>query len=144
MTRGLVELRKDVVEIDAIIGKAVEQSRLQLDRKMHRLAVHNEGSHPFVMGDRNCLVQGIVNLLNNAAKYMPEGRRVTLAIRTEGERVLVEVEDSGISQHQAAAPRLQAVHTGRAEAQSCPGRPGHWDRLGQNHRQLTRRRHHGE
>jgi CheY-like chemotaxis protein/anti-sigma regulatory factor (Ser/Thr protein kinase) len=48
------------------------------------------------MGDKKRLVQVIVNLLNNAAKYTREGGQLLLKTEVRGVHVLIEVADNGI------------------------------------------------
>jgi signal transduction histidine kinase len=60
----------------------------------------------WVEGDRARLKQVIVNLLDNAIKYTPEGGTVTLSVRTEDKQALLEVTDTGIGIPAAALPRL--------------------------------------
>jgi signal transduction histidine kinase len=96
VTQGLVDLKMSIVDLDAIIDSAVEQARpLVLSRK-HALVVRHDHRAASVIGDRNRLVQVIVNLLNNAAKYTPDGGAITLAVHTDGKRVVVDVEDNGM------------------------------------------------
>jgi len=96
VTRGLVALNRDVVDLRAVVDSAVEQSRPLLESRKHVLVVHAEGDHPRVMGDRNRLVQIIANVLNNAAKYTPDGGRISLSLQHDARRVMVEVRDNGI------------------------------------------------
>lgn len=49
-----------------------------------------------VKGDRDRIQQAFGNLLANAARYTPEGGRIEVMVRREGDRALIEVADTGI------------------------------------------------
>ncbi|MFB0536453.1 MAG: GAF domain-containing protein [Anaerolineae bacterium] len=51
---------------------------------------------PPVLVDRNCLEQVFDNLLGNAIKFSPDGGKITVCIREEGEYLRVAVSDTGI------------------------------------------------
>jgi PAS domain S-box-containing protein len=82
VTRGKVELRKEPVELAAVLGRAVETSRPLLDARRHDLAVSLPPGPVRLEADPTRLAQVVSNLLNNAAKYTPEGGRVWLTART--------------------------------------------------------------
>lgn len=119
VTRGLVQLDKTVVDLHAIADGAVEQSRPLIEARRHALTVRQESRRPLVVGDRNRLVQIVVNLLNNAAKYTPEGGAVTLTIRDDGKDAFVVVEDNGIG---IDAPLLPHVFDLFTQAERTPDR----------------------
>jgi CheY-like chemotaxis protein len=50
----------------------------------------------WVDGDTARLTQVITNLLNNAAKYTPEGGRITLRVAVDGPNAVVRVTDTGM------------------------------------------------
>jgi heavy metal sensor kinase len=50
----------------------------------------------WVEGDRARIKQVVVNLLDNAIKYTPEGGKVTLKVTADDERACLEVADTGI------------------------------------------------
>ncbi|WP_323144882.1 PAS domain-containing sensor histidine kinase [Massilia phyllosphaerae] len=103
VTKGLVELKMEVVDLAAIVTSAIEQARPLIQFKHQSLAVRYERGHPAVTGDRNRLVQVIVNLLNNATKYTQEGGSIVLTVDTAGSRVIIDVQDNGIG----ISPELQ-------------------------------------
>lgn len=119
VTRGLVELDKGIVDLHAIVDAAVEQSRPLIEARRHALLVRHESAHPVVVGDRNRLVQIVANLLNNAAKYTPEGGAVTLTIRADGHHAFVVVEDNGIGIDADLLPHVFDLFT---QAQRTPDR----------------------
>jgi signal transduction histidine kinase len=119
VTRGLVELKMELVDVQAVVDSAVEQARPLLQSKRHTLAVDHAGHHPLVRGDRNRLVQVLVNLLNNAAKYTPDGGAIALSVRDNGERISVEVRDNGIGIEADLLPHVFDLFT---QAERTPDR----------------------
>jgi signal transduction histidine kinase len=53
-----------------------------------------EGVH--VMGDRMALRRVILNLLDNALKFTPYSGAVTISVRCEGDKILLDIADTGI------------------------------------------------
>lgn len=56
--------------------------------------------------DRGKVKQIIINLLDNAIHYTPEGGKVSLQVRVIDEHVLIQVSDTGIGIDQASLPRI--------------------------------------
>jgi PAS domain S-box-containing protein len=102
VTRGLVTLQREPVDVKATVADAVEQVRPLIEARRHRLEVHLAPEHAVVEGDRKRLVQVLANLLGNAAKYTPEGGRIVLEMEVDAtqecapECVLLCVSDNGI------------------------------------------------
>jgi PAS domain S-box-containing protein len=96
VTRGLVALEKEEVDLNVIVSAAVEQVRPLIDARRHSLTLQLSGSSAHVIGDRTRLVQVISNILNNAAKYTSPGGRLTLSVTVDDERVHVAVRDNGV------------------------------------------------
>jgi PAS domain S-box-containing protein len=119
VTRGVIELDRQVIDFDSIIESAVEQSRPLLESRKHSLSVQGEASHAMVIADRNRLIQVLSNLLNNAGKYTPEAGRITLSVRTDDDDVIVEVEDNGIGIEPKILPHVFDLFT---QAERTPDR----------------------
>jgi heavy metal sensor kinase len=60
----------------------------------------------WVEGDRARLKQVVVNLLDNAIKYTPEGGTVTLSVNSNENKALLEVADTGIGIPAKALPQI--------------------------------------
>lgn len=104
VTRGVVNLDKSVIDIKHIVSDAVEQVRPLIENRRHRLAVHHSAESALVQVDKKRLVQVVANLLNNAAKYTPEGGDITLRVEVDNGWVRLRVRDTGIGM----APELVA------------------------------------
>jgi signal transduction histidine kinase/ActR/RegA family two-component response regulator len=96
VTRGLVTLEKEELDVNVIVGAAVEQVRPLIDTRRHSLTLQLSGRSAHVIGDRTRLVQVLSNILNNAAKYTPVGGRITLAVSVDANLVHVAVRDNGM------------------------------------------------
>ncbi|MDT8287630.1 MAG: HAMP domain-containing sensor histidine kinase, partial [Elusimicrobiales bacterium] len=59
-----------------------------------------------VDGDKFRLSQVLMNLLNNAIKFTPEGKRVELSSRREGKLVSFYIKDSGIGLHPSETRKI--------------------------------------
>src|SRR5205814_8269194 len=90
---------------------AVEATRPVLEKRGHRLEV-DLGSEPLrVFGDPTRLAQVVLNLLNNAAKYTPEGGHVWVRLHREGGHAVVSVRDDGIGMSADLVPRVFDLFT---------------------------------
>jgi len=119
VTRGLVELDKELVDIKAAVSNAVEQARPLIEARHHALTVRTDASQATVLGDRTRLVQVIANLLNNAAKYTPQGGEITLAVHARGDWVDIGVIDNGIGIDGKLLPHIFELFT---QAERTPDR----------------------
>ena len=96
ITRGKIELKREAVDLKAIVQMALETSAALIDGHGHRLDVDLPAEPLPLEADVTRMVQVLSNLLNNAAKYTPAGGRVTLAAWREDGHAAVAVSDSGI------------------------------------------------
>jgi PAS domain S-box-containing protein len=95
VTRGLITIEKQELDINTVVTNAVEQVRSLIDARRHCLTLTLSGEPVHVMGDRTRLVQVFSNILNNAAKYTPPGGAIQLGVRVVDEQVEVTVRDNG-------------------------------------------------
>lgn len=96
VTRGLVELDNATLDIRHVVADAIEQVTPLIRARSHHLGLQMTPQAPLVKGDRKRLVQVITNLLNNAAKYTPEGGHILLKTEVQKGCVLIDITDNGI------------------------------------------------
>lgn len=96
ITRGKLELQRDVMDLRDSMRAAIETARPLIDRSQHTLQTFLPAESLPVFGDAVRLAQVFANLLNNAAKYTPNGGVVTLTAERDGGQVQVRVRDNGI------------------------------------------------
>jgi len=78
ISRGLMELRKERVDVAEVLARAAEAARPFLDERQHRLEVSSPRGPLWLNADPFRLTQILVNLLHNAAKYTDPGGLVRL------------------------------------------------------------------
>ena len=64
--------------------------------KRHTLTLDVPGDLPRVLADRDRLGQVLINLLDNAVKFTPEGGRIEVSARPSSGRVVLSVKDNGV------------------------------------------------
>jgi PAS domain S-box-containing protein len=103
---GKIVLRKERVELAAVVSSAVEASRPLIEKWGHELTVTLPPEPVYLEADPTRLSQILVNLLNNAAKYTNQGGRVWLTAERQGDAVLIRVKDAGIGIPREMLPHI--------------------------------------
>jgi PAS domain S-box-containing protein len=111
ITRGKIELRKERVELAAIVNSALEASRPGIEKWGHELTVSIPTEPIQLMADLTRLSQVILNLLNNAAKYMGRAGRIWLTAERQDDHALIRVKDTGIGIPAEMLPRIFDMFT---------------------------------
>jgi PAS domain S-box-containing protein len=106
ITTGKLKLRKERVELAAVVQSAVETTRPLIDEQGHQLTVRLPPTSILLDADPTRLAQVFSNLLNNAAKYSERGGHITLSAEPEGNEVIVRVTDRGIGISPDHLPRI--------------------------------------
>jgi signal transduction histidine kinase len=95
ITQGKINLRPEPAEVGAAARRAVELNMPAIEARRHAIVV-KDGEPLRVHADPVRLTQVIGNLVNNAAKYTPEGGRIELELAADGDFAAVTVRDNGI------------------------------------------------
>ncbi len=96
ITRGKIQLRKEVVDIGPVLDRAVETARPLIEDRKHKLNISFRSGTLRVNADPVRLEQVVINLLTNAAKYTEAGGRIWLTARQIGTDVAIRVRDTGV------------------------------------------------
>jgi PAS domain S-box-containing protein len=91
-----LDLQKQRVTLSTIVESAVETARPSITLGKHELSTRLPPAEVVLHADPVRLAQVFSNLLNNAAKYMEPGGRITLDAKREGGNVVVSVRDAGV------------------------------------------------
>jgi len=94
LSRGLLELKRDRVELSALLRSTVDSVRPRFERRHHVVSVETTGDvHAYA--DHTRIAQILTNLLNNAAKFTPEGGSIAIELSQEGQLAVFRITDSG-------------------------------------------------
>jgi len=96
ITQGKFQLRKCRVALSDVMQSAVEASRPFLDEAKHHLAVSIPEQPVYLEVDPNRMAQVLSNLLNNSAKYTPEGGHISIVVDRQGSDIVFAIRDDGI------------------------------------------------
>ena len=107
ITRNKLELRKQRVELSAVIASAVETSTPLIEQAGHALSVDLPTEPILLDADPTRLSQVFSNLLNNSAKYTDSGGKISVTGEYADEgHVVVKVRDNGLGIPADVLPRV--------------------------------------
>jgi signal transduction histidine kinase len=125
IARGTLSLRKEGVDLAAVLQRARELSQPAIDAGKHELALRLPPQPLCVQGDPARLAQVFANLLNNAARYTAAGGRIDVVAERQGGDAVIRVRDNGNGIPRDMLERIFEMFTqlsdGRASSQSGLG-----------------------
>jgi len=112
---GRKEYRLVPSDIGAVVRDVVESYRFAIEKLGFTLELEPGEDLPELELDPEALSQALINLLNNAIKYSPEHKAITVSVRRELDRVLLSVSDRGMgiprSEHRRIFEKFYRVET---------------------------------
>jgi PAS domain S-box-containing protein len=96
ISRGKIELRKERIELVAVVNSALETCEPLIKKYDHELIVTVPDRPLYVEADKTRLAQALCNLLTNAAKFSDRGGRIWLTAKQQGIDAVVSVKDTGV------------------------------------------------
>jgi CheY-like chemotaxis protein len=106
LTRGKVELMRRRFEMRAAVDRAVDMARPLIKQHGHELLADVPDAGLAVDADEDRVVQTLVNLLTNAAKYTPSGGHIRIVGRLTGDSIELSCEDDGPGISEALLPTI--------------------------------------
>ncbi|HYD58689.1 MAG TPA: PAS domain S-box protein [Burkholderiales bacterium] len=106
ITRGVLEIRKQPMELAEALHAALESAAPEVQARRHTIEVDVPRGGLQVSGDLHRLTQVLTNLLNNAARYTPEGGRITVKAAAEAGSAVLRVIDNGRGISPELLPRI--------------------------------------
>jgi signal transduction histidine kinase/ActR/RegA family two-component response regulator len=105
VTRGKIQLKRARLSVSDMVAKAVETTGPLFEKRKHALDVQVEPGL-VIYADEARMVQVVANLLSNAAKYTPEGGRISVDGKRAGGELVLCVKDNGQGISNELFPRI--------------------------------------
>jgi signal transduction histidine kinase/HAMP domain-containing protein len=102
---GKVEWHMQPLSVSDIIERATAATVALFERKPLELIKEVEDGLPEIVGDRDRLIQVVINLISNAVKFADQGSVTCRATQVNGE-ILISVIDTGVGIAEADLPRV--------------------------------------
>ena len=91
---GAIKINRQPAEVQDLVGTALEQ--LGESSSSHQIKIELPGDLPFVFVDFGLIVQTLVNILDNAIKYSPDGSSIEIKGNALEKAINIEIMDRGI------------------------------------------------
>jgi PAS domain S-box-containing protein len=103
---GKIVLRNETFDLREVVHAAEEAMRSLINEHGHIFSISVPNEPVWVHGDRVRLVQTVVNLLSNAAKYTQDSGKIFLGLATAGDTAHIVVRDNGMGIPKQWLPRV--------------------------------------
>ncbi len=90
---GSANAEGTISNVEEIITIALDRAESVIAK--HHLVVNLEKELPMIRVDARAIAEVVYNLVENAAKYSPEGSTITIGAGARGDNVLISVMDEG-------------------------------------------------
>jgi len=102
---GNVVLRCEAVRLKNVVDEVADMFQLQVQKKYLQLTNHVDEA-ACAWADRDRIIQILVNLVDNALTYTPEGGCISFHVQRQDERILLQVKDTGQGIPSTDLPRI--------------------------------------
>jgi signal transduction histidine kinase len=103
---GEMRLRRETLDMAEVLYEVAESLYSQFTARSISLAIDVPEGLPSVVADRQRMRQVVVNLVNNACKYTPDGGHVDVIARSCDDKLRVDVRDTGVGIAESARSHI--------------------------------------
>lgn len=93
---GFYEMERHPCDLAEIVSRIIKNHLVPAEKQELSLSAVLADDVPIINADVNMLERAIINLVDNAIKYTPNGGRVEVVVRRRGDEVVVSVKDNGL------------------------------------------------
>lgn len=108
---GRIRLDLGSVDLRQVVEHALQTAGPTIKERGHIVAVNSSGAPVWVMADATRLEEVLVNLINNAAKYTPEGGVIEVDCRIKDGLAETLIRDNGVGIDKDLLPRIFDLFT---------------------------------
>lgn len=106
ISKAKLQLKKESVELRGIVDRSIQSIERYLKNRNQTLVLDLAREPLILEADPVRIEQIINNLLSNASKYTPEGGRISITTKRDGDTAIIRVIDSGIGIHPQMLNRI--------------------------------------
>ncbi len=111
VSQGKIELKREKITVKSVVESAVEASQPFVEERSHTLEINLPDEILWIDADLTRVAQIINNLINNAAKYTPDGGHIVLRATKEDGWISISVADNGLGIPEDMLPKVFELFT---------------------------------
>ncbi len=92
---GFYEMSRAPTDLIDLVERLVENALIPSDKQSLQLKFHADATLPIVNVDSAMVERSVVNLIDNAVKYTPDGGQIDVYVRHVEDDIIIAVEDNG-------------------------------------------------
>jgi PAS domain S-box-containing protein len=101
-----LELKRVPLSLDAVVSDVVSAMHVQAERRNVHIEQVVQPDLPPLLAEEGLIRSAVRNLLSNAIKFSHDGGRVQVSVGTDGDNLILSVQDEGIGIPEEALPQL--------------------------------------
>ena len=96
LDRSANPIEKERVDFHEVVEEAVHHISLLVKNRKGTIDLQLQDSEIWILGNKNHLINVVVNILDNAIKYSEDAPQILLRTRTQNDRVDLAIQDQGM------------------------------------------------